>query len=141
MMKPVLSCLIVVMTLAAGTAHAEAVYDQKKGSDYNNAAPNEIMQLPKYCWSQYSKRFKGSKYTINKQLCGPMTNHFCQGVLRFNRSQNPMVDRMERRQLLSGSLQNFEYTMDGIKKFPSCNIRKHVVMMRKRAQIALTGMP
>jgi hypothetical protein len=116
---------------------AEGIYDDKRdGSLYNRAPPNELMRTPKYCWGHYNQRFKGPKFNIDRRLCGPYVNHFCQGILRFNRSQNPMASKAERRQYLSQATGNFEYTMKGIEAYPQCNIRKHVIMMQKRVRMA-----
>ncbi|MGE3773757.1 MAG: hypothetical protein AB7I32_12585 [Gammaproteobacteria bacterium] len=130
--------LLLACALVAGVVAAEGVYDEKKGSSYNNAAPDELMRLPKYCWGHYEKRFKAPKFHISKQSCGPMMNHFCPGILRFNRSQNPMASKMERQSYLRQSLKNFDYTMNGMKEYPGCYIRKHVLIMQKRARLAAT---
>lgn len=127
----VLTCLLV-----AQGAVAEGVYDEKQGSSYNHAAPDEMMRLPKYCWGHYNARFKAPKFNISKSSCGPMMNHFCPGILRFNRSQNPLASPNERRMYLAQSIRNFDYTMNGMKKFPACYIRKHVAIMQRRARTA-----
>ena len=137
-MKPLSALLLLLCALAVNGVGAEGVYDEKRGSSYNHAAPDELMRLPKYCWGQYEKRFKGPKFNINQQSCGPFTNHFCPGILRFNRSQNPMASKMERQLYLQQSLKNFDYTLNGLKKYPGCYIRKHVLIMQKRARMAAT---
>jgi len=130
--------LLLVCSVVAPLAGAEGVYDEKQGSSYNHAAPDEMMRLPKYCWGHYNKRFQGPKYNINKAACGPMMNHFCPGILRFNRSQNPLASKAERQGYLKRSLKNFDYTMNGMREYPGCNIRKHVLIMQKRARTAAT---
>lgn len=134
-MKLVVVALVSLLVQASAVG-AASIYDEKKGSSYSTAAPEEIMQLPKYCWGHYNKKFKGPKYNINKQSCGPYMNHFCPGILRFNRSQNPMAGKGERQTYLKHSLRNFEYTIKGMKEYPACYIRKHALMMYKRASMA-----
>lgn len=136
--------LVVVFAISvAMPAQAAGIYDDKKdGSLYNRAPPNEVMRLPKYCWGHYNPKFKGPKFNIDKTLCGPFTNHFCQGILRFNRSQNPMASKGERRKYLTQAAGNFDYTLNGLKDHPRCNIRKHVMIMRQKARMAVaTPMP
>lgn len=135
-MKPVCILMMLLSSLMLGVAGAAGVYDEKQGSSYNNAAPDELMRLPKYCWGHYNKRFKGPKFNINRASCGPLMNHFCPGILRFNRSQNPMASKAERQGYLRQSLKNFDYTMNGMREYPGCYIRKHVLIMQKRARIA-----
>lgn len=136
MKRIVLPSFLLACTLAAGGAAAASVYDEKKGSSYSHAAPDELLRLPKYCWGHYEKRFKGPKFNINRQSCGPLMNHFCPGILRFNRSQNPMASKMERQNYLKRSISNFDYTVNGMREYPGCYIRKHVLMMQKRARMA-----
>lgn len=139
-MKTALSLtFLFACVLAVDGVDAAGIYDEKKGSSYNHAAPDELLRLPKYCWGHYDeKRFKGPKFKINRASCGPLINHFCPGILRFNRSQNPLASKMERKQYLGMSLKNFEYTLNGLKDYPGCYIRKHVVMMQRRARLAAT---
>lgn len=125
-------CLFSLAGAAAG------VYDEKNGSSYSTAAPDELMRLPKYCWGHYNKRLKNPKFHISKSSCGPFMNHFCPGMLRFNRSQNPLASKAERETYLKQSLKNFDYTMKGMREYPGCYIRKHVAIMQKRARMAAT---
>jgi len=138
------SMLYILLVLGAwsGVAEAKGIYDEKHGSSYNNAAPDEMMMLPKYCWGHYNRKFTAPKYNINRQSCGPMMNHFCPGILRYNRSQNPMASRDERNHYLRHSMKNFDYSMKGMKEYPGCYIRKHVMMMHKRARMSsMTALP
>lgn len=130
------SWLLLACLVMAGNTFAASIYDEKKGSSYSHAAPDELMRLPKYCWGHYNKRFKGPAYNINRQTCGPYTNHFCPGILRFNRSQNLMAGAMERQHYLRLALKNFDYTMNGLQEYPGCGIRKHVAIMQRRARMA-----
>lgn len=137
MKKPIIALALLLLASTALPCFAQNIYDAKRdGSLYNRAPPDEVMRLPKYCWGHYNPRFKGPRFNINKDICGPFTNHFCQGILHFNRSQNPMASKSERKQYLSGSVGHFEYTMKGLKNYPRCNIRKHVTLMLKRARTA-----
>lgn len=125
------------LLITMGTAAAKDIYDGKRdGPLYNRAPPDEVVRLPKYCWGQYNAKLKGPKFNIQRESCGVYTNHFCQGMLQFNRSQNPMASPSERRQYLAEAAGNIEYTMKGIKDFPGCYIRKHVAIMQKRVRMA-----
>lgn len=136
MTLPRLGLVLAICVFTAVGASGRSIYDEKKGSSYSNAAPDELLRLPKYCWGHYNKRFKGPKFNISKESCGPLINHFCPGILRFNRSQNPLAGKAERAGYLKQSIGNFDYTMDGMKQYPGCYIRKHVMMMQKRARMA-----
>ncbi|MCC7325351.1 MAG: hypothetical protein IT521_00915 [Burkholderiales bacterium] len=128
----VLTCFYTV----ASSASAADYYDEKKGSSYNHAAPDEIIHLPKYCWGHYNQKLTNPKYHINKSSCGPWMNHFCQAILQFNRSQNPLAGKMERQGYLNQSIGNLDYSIKGLKDYPACYIRKHVLMMQKRVRMA-----
>lgn len=128
-----LCCAIV----AFGTATAQEYYDEwRDGPLYDRAPTDEVMRLPKYCWGQYNPKLKGPQFRIDSKSCGVWTNHFCQALLMFNRSQNLMASATQRRNYLHGATGNLEYTMKGIKDYPSCYIRKHVAIMLKRARMA-----
>ncbi len=122
-----------------GLVPAATYYDEKKGDSYSHAAPEELMALPKYCWGHYDKRFQGPRYNIDTRVCGPRMNHFCPGILRFNRSQNPLASKMERQGYLKQSIRNFDYSMEGLKGYAGCPQRKHVLLMQKRARMAAMG--
>ncbi len=132
--------LLILVFLIAGSLHeavwAAGLYDEKKGSSYSHAEPDEIMRLPKYCWGHYNPRFKGPAYNIDRKICGPYVNHFCPGILRFNRSQNLMANAMERQHYLRLALKNFDYTTKGMQAYPGCYIRKHAIIMEQRAKMA-----
>ncbi len=135
-MKIFLILALVIGGNLYGAAWAAGLYDEKKGDSYNHAAPDEIMRLPKYCWGHYNQRFKGPAYNIDRKICGPYINHFCPGILRFNRSQNLMATAMERQHYLRLALKNFDYTTKGIKDYPGCYVRKHAIIMQQRAKMA-----
>jgi len=138
----VLIGVLILTALVMGNAGAGNIYDEKRdGPLYDRAPPDELIRLPKYCWGQYNPKFKSPRYNIDRNICGVRTNHFCQGILRFNRSQNPLASATERRQYLALAIKNFDYTMDGIKPYPKCNIRKHVMLMQKRARAVAGAMP
>jgi hypothetical protein len=137
-------CLtLAILLLSSASALAGGIYDDKRdGSLYNSAPPAEVTRLPKYCWGRYNPKLQGPKYNIDPRSCGPFTNHFCQGMLRFNRSQNPMASKAERAKYLKQSLGNFDYTLNGLKNYQGCFMRKHALIMQKRARIAAsTPMP
>lgn len=126
--------LVLLVCLAANAAFAgEKPYFDGKQSLYRNAPPNEIAALPKYCWGHYMQKFKGPKFNIQREQCGVRHNHFCQGLLQFNRSQHPMASKLERRHYLKSAIDNFEYTIQGVKDFPACPVRRHAQLIHRRA--------
>lgn len=127
-------CLLLLMVLLTATAtEAKPVYNFKENL-YRAAPPNEVRALPKFCWGRYNSKLQGPTYNINRGQCGPGVNHYCQGLLRFNRAMNPLVSKNERKGWLNLAAGNIEYTLKAISKYPSCPIAKHVKYMHRRAQ-------
>lgn len=139
--RPVRLFLYGILVLSCSVCAAgDKPYFDGRQSLYNEAPPNEVAALPKYCWGKYIAKFKGPKFNISSKSCGVRHNHFCQGLLQFNRSQHPMARRGEKVNYLHQSIGNLEYTWKGIKDLPACPIRKHVQIAYRRA-LALKGMP
>ena len=118
--------LITVLSLfCVGAWAGEKPYFDGKQSLYSEAPVAEVMALPKFCWGKYIEKAKDKpQYNISKKQCGPYTNHYCQGLLRFNRSQSPMASKAEQRNYLKQAMGNFDYTLKGIKDYPACPIRR-----------------
>jgi hypothetical protein len=123
----------------ASAAGGKPYFDGRQ-SLYNQAPANEVAALPKYCWGKYIAKFKGPKFNISSKSCGVRHNHFCQGLLQFNRSQHPMATQGEKASYLHQATGNLEYTWNGIKDLPACPIRNHVKIAYRRA-LALKGVP
>jgi hypothetical protein len=121
------------------TAGDKPYFDGKQ-SLYRQAPANEVAALPKYCWGHYIPKFKGPQYNISRERCGVAHNHFCQGLLQFNRSQHPMASKSEKAGYLKGAIGNFEYTLRGTADCPACPIRRHAKIIYRRA-IALQSVP
>ncbi len=125
--------------IAPVSAGNEPYFDGKQ-SLYKEAPPNEVAALPKYCWGKYIAKFKGPQYQISPKLCGVHHNHFCQGLLQFNRSQHPMASASERRFYLKAAIDNFEYTIRGLREYSACPVRRHAAIIHRRA-VALREIP
>jgi len=125
----VLGALGGVNPLRAG----EKLYFDGRQSLYRQAPPNEVAALPKYCWGKYIPKFKGPQYHISQERCGVAHNHFCQGLLQFNRSQHPMAAKAEKKGYLEQAIKNFEYTLRGTADFPACPVRRHANIIYRRA--------
>jgi len=126
--------LLFAAMLTAVAAEAKPVYNFKENL-YKKAPPNEVRALPKFCWGRYNTKLLGTTYNIERDQCGPGVNHYCQGLLRFNRGMNPMVSKNERKGWLSLAAHNIEYTLKAISKYPSCPITKHVKYIYRKVQI------
>jgi len=134
-------CLILIAICCGQPAVAgEKPYFDGKQSLYKEAPPNEVAALPKYCWGKYIPKFKGPQFNIPPERCGVHHNHFCQGLLQFNRSQHPMASKAEKANYLKSAIGNFEYTLRGTADFPGCPIRRHAKIIYQRA-VNLQSMP
>lgn len=103
-------------------------------------APLEnVMLLPQYCWSQYDNKFQGPQYGFNRTLCGVGMNHYCPGLLFYQKAQietNPG----KRAQLLKRALGAIEYTLKWMQGYPNCPIRGDVLQMQNQVRMGL-GLP
>lgn len=119
---------------ALPAAADERPYFNYSDNLYDSAPMQEVMVLPKFCWGIYNKKMTAPQYQINSSgQCGPGMNHYCQGLLNYNRSQHPMATKSERAGYLERAIQNIDYTATAIKSYPACPIRGHVMMMKQRA--------
>lgn len=99
----------------------------------------DVMLLPQYCWGQYDKSFQGPQYSISRPLCGPGMNHYCPGLLEYQKAQNAL-SRGERIRRLNVVLTDIHYTLQWMKDYPNCNIRGDVLQLQNRVLMDL-GMP
>ncbi|WP_346380076.1 hypothetical protein [Acidithiobacillus sp.] len=99
----------------------------------------DVMLLPQYCWGQYDNKFQGPQYTISRPLCGPGMNHYCPGLLEYQKAQLE-PSRGQRIRRLNGVMTDIEYTLRWMKDYPNCSIRKDVLQMQNRVRMDL-GMP
>jgi len=99
----------------------------------------EVAALPRFCWAHYSEKPLGPEFDIPRSSCGVAMNHYCDGLLLINRAPKAK-SKNEQKQDLQRGLANTEYTLAGMKDYPSCPIRSHVEGTLKRARSAL-GLP
>jgi hypothetical protein len=99
--------------LMVGSAHATKY----------KAPTSEVLLLPRFCWGQYLEGVDGPGYEIRD--CGVFMNHYCDGLLELNRARKPTAKRGEKIQHLTHAKQNTLYTLNGMKDFPACSIRRH----------------
>jgi hypothetical protein len=130
--------ITLLMLLSINSSAGNKTYFDGSDNLYSQAPANEVAALPKYCWGKYIAKFKGPQFKISPQ-CGAGTNHFCQGLLRFNRSQHPMALGKEKATYLHGAIKNFEYTWRYIKDLPGCPIRRDVQLIYRRATALRAG--
>lgn len=100
----------------------------------------DVMLLPQYCWGQYDDKFQGPQYTINRPLCGPGMNHYCPGLLEYQKAQLA-VNRGRRIQHLKVVMSDIQYTLRWMKDYPACPIRADVLQMQNRVRMDLGMAP
>jgi len=89
-----------------------------------NPKPDEIAQLPQFCWAQFKvPNAIGPQYKPNQ--CGPGTNHYCPGLLVLNRFKR-QTDKSKKINLLKKAEEDVRYTENGTQSYPRCSIRKHI---------------
>jgi hypothetical protein len=90
-----------------------------------NVTDVEIVMLPKFCWAQMgSKVATGPAFQIPRS-CGPGMNHYCPGLVMLLRAKNDFGKKMYD-VLLARAGTDVEYTLNAMKEYPECPIRKHV---------------
>ena len=103
-------------------------------------APLEnVMLLPQYCWGQYDAQFQAPQYFISRSLCGPGMNHYCPGLLEY---QKAMAETSpgQRIRRLNVVMADIQYTLRWMKDYPNCSIRGDVLRMQNQVRMGL-GMP
>lgn len=111
--------LLVIAIAALGIMlHASFVLATKY-----KAPANEVLLLPRFCWSQYLVGVDGPAYSI--EGCGVWMNHYCEGLLMFNRARKPNAKLGERIQNLTRAKEDTLYTLEHMTDYPACMIRQH----------------
>ena len=119
-----LRILVVAMLMICAT-HSYA-------TEYKGIA-SEVVQLPKFCWGQYNAKLLPRMYTlVADRRCGPFTNHYCPGLLDYLHAMNPTASKAVRTQSYSSAITNTKYTLDGLKDYPACPLRRHVEKFYKK---------
>ncbi len=103
-----------------------------------HATPLEIAYLPKYCYNQYvDGALGGPEFSMPPDLCGYEMNHFCPGLVAMTRAAQLSRPKNERIGYLSAAIENFDYTLRGMK--PGCFVAKDVQQAKARARM-LSGL-
>ena len=104
-----------------------------------SAPASEVALLPQFCWWLYMDNVSGPQYTIHD--CGPMMNHYCDGLLELQRANKALgvKKRGERLQHLQRAKTNTIYTLNGMKGFPNCHIRQHAETTLKQVNALLNA--
>ena len=89
--------------------------------------PGEAIQLPQFCWGQYLDGFDGGPYTIPWIECGPFMNHYCPALLELKHAMAPLTKKGTRLNGLNATKREVQYTLNGMKEYPACPIREHVL--------------
>lgn len=101
------------------------------------AAPDEVAQLPRYCYNQYvDGALGGYTYSIPHESCGAAMNHFCPALVYLIRAQKMSVRRAERVGYVQSALGEIDYTIRDMK--PGCFIAKDVFAAKERARVLAT---
>jgi hypothetical protein len=128
--KRVLACFA-VLAAAAMSAYGKAVKDVKAV---------EIARLPTFCWEGYVEGASGPQYRIDRQTCGPATNHYCPGLIELMRAKASIGDARKRSYYLDRAKGQTLYTLRGIEQYPSCPIRGHAQDTLKEINGLLMGL-
>jgi hypothetical protein len=97
----------------------------------------EVAQLPKFCWAQMEvPGATGPGYTIDRNECGYLTNHYCEGLVRLMRFKSA-GNKQKQLTLLRQASEAVAYTEGGIKNYPRCSIRPHVAATRAEVNTLL----
>lgn len=120
----VLACLV-----ALGTAAA-----QPKVPPKYRAAPDEVAQLPSYCYQQYvDGSLGGYKFSIPAESCGYSMNHFCGALIFMMQAQKQSLPKTERVGAIQNANKEINYTIRDMK--PGCFITKDVMDAKQRAEL------
>jgi hypothetical protein len=124
-----------MMRVAVATALGLLFLSGESSATKYKAPATEVALLPRFCWGQYLERVDGPGYEI--QGCGPLTNHYCDGLLELARANKTFGNKSARIQHLKRAKENTLYTLNGIAQFPSCAIRNHVETTLQRLNVEL----
>lgn len=110
---------------------------QPKKAPENKAPPDEVAQLPRYCWQQYvDGSLGGYEFSIPNKSCGYSMNHYCGALVAMIRAQKLSLPKSERVGYIQKAVKEINYTIHGMK--PGCFITKDVLQAKERA-LLLSG--
>jgi len=100
-------------------------------------SPAEVIALPHFCYGQFLKeKYTAPEFNI-PQSCGVGMNHYCPALVVLNRANKSYADRMNRRGYLESAERQTVYTLEAMKKSPSCPIRPHVENTYRQIQMQI----
>lgn len=122
---------------------ALAFYSLAAGAQSNmNQSMTEVLQLPQFCWyqmSQKKKQFDAPQYKIRGKCGG--SNHYCAGLLHFQRSQKPGLSRWKKTTELKQALSATNYTLRHMEKTSdkgrTCSIYQHAHQTKLKLEAML----
>lgn len=105
------------------------------------ASPQEVTLLPRYCWGYYNASLRNNPAFLIPNGCGSAMNHFCGGIVEFNRAQTARSIQ-ERVTKLRLARQSFRYTQSSYRnpRFRGCPIRADVESYLMKAEGQLLGL-
>jgi len=96
------------------------------------ASPLEITRLPRMCWPEFDRKFRGPGFEF-PQGCGGGMNHLCPTYVSLNRAKASIANPSARGYWLGVARDHSEYTIRAIANYPACPLREEV--MRLQAEI------
>jgi hypothetical protein len=135
--------LVWVLVLVLSTSVSDAPFQVARAQSSTprdggwRPTQSEIMLLPQYCWAQFTS-FKGPEYRIPLG-CGTSMNHYCPGLVEFNRAKRSFGDPKQRLSHLHRARRHTIYSMRSLEQFPACPIRSEVEMTLRVIEIQWKG--
>ena len=123
---------ILLLVLAMLPALTQAAPDKAEGAI--------VAQLPQFCWQQYMDGVSGPGTFIDRKDCGGGMNHYCQGLVELYRARRTFGDRNKRLEHLQSAERSTQYTINAMKPYPNCSIRRHVESTMAEIKSYLRGM-
>lgn len=125
------SLLTVALAAAVLSAALQAQAQPKIPPKYQ-AAPMQIVQLPKYCYQQYvDGSLSGYEFSIPNESCGYAMNHFCPALIFMMDAQRYSLPKNERVGAVQHAVNEINYTIREMK--PGCFITNDVMAAKEKA--------
>lgn len=97
-----------------------------------HAAPDEVIQLPKYCYAQYVDGALSGEFAFPKS-CGPAMNHYCGALVSMMRAQKMSLRKAERVGYMQAAVREINYTIHDMS--PGCPVAHDVLATKQRAEM------
>ena len=125
------TAILHLAALASIVAALPALSQPKVPPKYR-ASPREVVQLPKYCYSQYvDGSLRGYEFDIPHESCGYSMNHFCPALVFMMQAQQMGLPKNERVGAMQQAVKEINYTIRDMK--PGCFITKDVMAAKENA--------